>query len=43
MPGAKKRFTTERRSRNQSRAMAVPAMPEHGRDARGTKSSRVTT
>jgi len=32
---------TARRSRNQSRAMAVPAMLEHGRDARGTKSSRV--
>src|SRR5208282_4473456 len=33
---------TARQSRNQSRAMAVPAMLEHGRDARGTKSSRVT-
>jgi len=38
-----------RRSRNQSRAMAVPAMLEHGRDpdesgqaARGTKSLHVT-
>jgi hypothetical protein len=27
-----------RQSRNQSRAMAVPAMLEHGRDADGTKS-----
>jgi len=33
---------TARRSRNPSRAMAVPAMLEHGRDARGTESSRVT-
>jgi hypothetical protein len=31
-----------RRSRNHCRAMAVPAMLGHGRDARGTKSSRVT-
>ena len=31
-----------RRSRNLSRAMAVPAMLEHGRDARGTKFSRLT-
>ena len=30
---------TVRRSRDQSRAMALPAMLEHGRDARGTKSS----
>jgi hypothetical protein len=29
-----------RPSRNQSRAMAILAMPEHGQDARGTKSSR---
>jgi hypothetical protein len=33
---------TARRSRNESRAMAVPAMLEHGRDARGRKSSRIT-
>jgi len=33
---------TARRGRNPSRAMAVPAMLGHGRDARGTKSSPVT-
>ena len=31
---------TARRGRNQSRAMAILAMPEHGQDARGTESSR---
>jgi hypothetical protein len=34
------RLSAARQSRNQSRAMAVPAMIEHGRDARGTKSSQ---
>ena len=41
----KKDFTTEataRRNCNPSRAMAVPATLQHGREARGTKSSRVT-
>ena len=28
-----------RQSRNKSRAMAILAMPEHGQDARGTKST----
>jgi len=29
-------WNAARRSRNQKRAMAILAMPEHGRDARGT-------
>jgi hypothetical protein len=33
---------TARQSRAQSRAMAILAMPEHGQDARGTKSSRTS-
>jgi hypothetical protein len=31
---------TGRQSRSQNRAMAILAMPEHGQDARGTKSAR---
>jgi hypothetical protein len=41
--GEMKAGGAERHGRNQSRAMAVPAMLEHGRDARGTKSSRATS